>query len=187
MKQDFRPDIIQRIQNGDTQAFRVIVETYQHRLFVWVARFLGPAAASDTEDIVQEIFLSAYTHIRSFDTAKAGFNTWLFTIARNRCLNEVRKKRPECKADVADLCSNSDTAKILLNREIHSKMDQALNRLSPKHRSVFILSEFLGFTHEDISCIEKIRIGTVKSRLARARKQLRRTLNQYWEQYKEPA
>jgi RNA polymerase sigma-70 factor (ECF subfamily) len=61
------PDIIQRIQNGDTQAFRVIVETYQHPLFVWVARFLGPGAASDTEDIVQEIFLSAYTHIRSFE------------------------------------------------------------------------------------------------------------------------
>ena len=103
MKQDLWPDTIQRIQNGETQAFRVIVETYQHPLFVWVARFLGPAAASDTEDIVQEIFLSAYTHIRSFDTAKAGFNTWLFTIARNRCLNELRKKRPEPKADVADL------------------------------------------------------------------------------------
>ena len=75
MKNDLWADIIHRIQNGDTQAFRVIVETYQHPLFVWVARFLGPAAASDTEDIVQEIFLSAYTHIRSFDTAKAGFNT----------------------------------------------------------------------------------------------------------------
>jgi len=187
MKQDLWPDIIQRIQNGDHQAFRVIVETYQHPLFVWVTRFLGSAAASDTEDIVQEIFLSAYTHIRSFDTAKGGFNTWMFAIARNRCLNELRKKRPENRAEVADLCSKSDTAQDLLDREIHNKLDQALNRLSPERRSVFILSEFLGFTYEDISCIESIRIGTVKSRLARARKQLRRILNQYWEQYKEPA
>jgi RNA polymerase sigma-70 factor (ECF subfamily) len=186
MKQDpKKSDIVQRIQNGETQAFRVIVEMYQHPVFVWVANFLGPDAASDTEDIVQEIFLSVYTHIQSFDKTKANFNTWLFTIARNRCINELRTKRPELKPDVSNLGAKHDTVDILLIREIHHKLDQALSRLSASNRSIFILAEFLGFTYEDISRIEKIRIGTVKSRLARARKQLRMNLNQYWEQYKE--
>ena len=187
MKQDFSPDIIQRLQKGDTQAFQAVVDMYQHPLFVWVDRFLGPLAAVDTEDIVQEIFLSAYTHIRSFDPAKAGFNTWLFTIARNRCLNTLRKKRLEFRADTENPDLKNETADILLKEEIHRELDNALRRLSANHRSVFILSEFLGFTHEDISRIEGVRIGTVKSRLARARKQLRRILHHYWETYRETA
>lgn len=182
MKQDLWPDIIQRIQKGETDAFRVIVDMYQHPLFVWVTRFLGPAAAADAEDIVQDIFLSAYTHIRSFDGARAGFSTWLFTIARNRCLNEIRKKRPQPWEEGGNISyTASDT---LVKNEIHQKLDQALDRLSPDHRSVFILSEFLEFSQEEISRIEGIRTGTVKSRLSRARKQLRSILAQYWAQYK---
>ena len=187
MKQAICPDIIKRVQNGENHAFRDIVETYQHNLFVWVIRFLGPAAEADAEDIVQEIFLSAFTHIKSFDMAKAGFSTWLFTIAKNRCLNELRKKQPEFKVDAVDLCSKTNVSKMLQNKEIHHQLDQALNRLSKNYRTVFIMSEFMGLSQEEISCIENIRTGTVKSRLARAKKQLRKTLNQYWEQYKDTA
>jgi len=187
MEQDPLSDSIRLTQNGEAQAFQVIVKRYQHPLFIWVTRFLGTGVAPDAEDIVQEIFLSAYTHIQSFDPVKAGFSTWLFIIARNLCLNKLRKKRPESREDIEAVSSlnTNNPEHRLLDREMHRKMDQALKRLSPKYRSVFILYEFIGFNHRDISIIEGIRIGTVKSRLSRARKELRKKLNQYWNQYKE--
>jgi len=187
MEQDLLQDSIRRTQNGEPQAFQVIVEKYKYSLFVWVTRFIGTADPVDAEDIVQEIFLSAYTHIQSYDPAKAGICTWLFGIAKNLCLNELRKQRPEPRADFDEVSSPNDPALTLQQREIHHKLDQALNNLSPEHRSVFILYDLLGFSHREISVIEKICIGTVKSRLSRARKELRKNLNQYWRQYEEKA
>ena len=84
--------VIQQVVDGETELFRILVERYQRSLFRFVASLVIDQHQS--EDITQEVFLSAYRNLRRFDVRRASFSTWLFTIARNQCINWLHRKRP---------------------------------------------------------------------------------------------
>jgi RNA polymerase sigma-70 factor (ECF subfamily) len=172
--------VIRRVLGGDIEAFRLLVERYQAPLFCLI-RNLVPDA-SDCEDIAQEVFLSAYRHLAAFDPGRATFSTWLWTIARNLSLNAVKKKRPLPLGELPEALDARTPETELCEQELSRQLDAALAALPFEQRTAFVLSEIQGLSYEEIAHIEGINLGTVKSRISRARDKLRCCLRRTAEQ-----
>jgi RNA polymerase sigma-70 factor (ECF subfamily) len=160
---------IRQVLAGDREAFRHLMRRYEQAVFRLVCN-LVPAEA---EDIAQEVFLAAYTHLASYDTRQGSLATWLFTIARNRCYNALKKSRPVAGGQVpegADLRTPDVQA---AEREFFRRLDEALAGLPFEQQTVFVLAEIQGLALEEIARVEGVKLGTVKSRLSRAREKLR--------------
>lgn len=172
--------LIQATLDGDTDAFGRLVQKYQDRLFHGISHMLG--SPSDAEDVVQEAFVLAYTRLGSFQ-AKSQFYTWLYRIAINTGISHKRKKRPVVSLDadhspahgMADEKSESPDHGMHV-QEQSAEVHRALNRLSEEHRRIIVLREMDGLCYESISEILKLPVGTVRSRLHRARAQMRELL-----------
>jgi RNA polymerase sigma-70 factor (ECF subfamily) len=162
---------IRRVVAGDRDAFRILVERYQRPLFVLIRNLLDNA--HDTEDVAQEVFLAAYRGLRDFDPTRAAFSTWLWTIARNKCLNVLGKRRPVLVLELPEANAPSRPEAGLAEAEFAEQLDVALAALPFEQKTVFVLAEIQELSNEEIARIEQIGIGTVKSRLSRAKEKLR--------------
>jgi len=128
------------------------------------------------EDLAQEVFFTAYRKLSSFDPARSKFSTWLFTIARNKSINFLRRKRvfsTNKLPEQADLRGPGDE---LARKEFFEELDRALKKLPGRQKRAFVLADFEKLAYEDIAQIECVSIGTVKSRIHRAKKKLRKAL-----------
>ena len=169
--------IINRVKGGDINSYERLIEKYQRPLFVMILSMVKRPETA--EDIAQDVFFSAYRHLKTFDPAKSKFSTWLFQIARNRCRNELKRKKEKEMPDMAEHPSSHDPAADLMKKEMFEALDRALHDLPFRQKSVFVLSEIHGLCLAEISRIEKSPVGTIKSRLSRAKKKLRSRLNAY--------
>jgi len=170
---------------GRTEAFGELVCRYQDRLFNTTYRLLGNA--EDARDVVQEAFLHAYQSLRSFK-GEARFFTWLYRIAFNTAISHKRKQRTirrmdagrngEGAAEPLDASEFSQPGHSLERSEEEQRIQQALNRLSAEHRAVLILKDMEGQKYEEIAEALDVPIGTIRSRLHRARLELRELLEQ---------
>ena len=177
MGDNLESKIIERIKDGEVHSFEFLAKKYQRPLFVMVGNILR--GSSRVEDIVQEVFLSAYKNIHSFNPEIRRFSTWLFRIARNKCLNEIKKRKEQLVPELPDVAGLQNPVDDLLTKEVFIKLDNALNQLSFRHRTVFILAELQGLSYAEIAQIEGISIGTVKSRLSRTKEKLRHILKEF--------
>ena len=172
--------LIQAHLRGDPRAFDQIVTRYQVRLLNFVYRMIGDRERA--EDLVQEAFLRVYRHLDRFDQSRK-FSTWIYTIASNLAKNELRNRsrsplitldraRPRDEEDPRPL-EFEDTASrpddIYDRQNLKALVDQTVARLSSHHREVFVLRELEGKSYEEIAEIMHCNLGTVKSRLNRAR------------------
>ena len=162
---------IQRVLEGDVDAFRLLVERYQGPLFSMVGNLLPDT--NDRDDIVQEAFLAAYLHLGSYDPKKGRFSTWLFTIARNKCVNGLKKRKPLAMEELPPQVDRRGPADELMEAELFARLDRALATLPFEQKIAFVLSEIEGLSHEEICQIEGVPRGTVKSRISRAKEKLR--------------
>jgi len=162
---------IQRVLAGDTDAFRRLVVRHQGPLFALVGNLVRDPHARD--DIAQETFLAAYLHLGSYDPQRGKFSTWLLTIARNKCIDALKEQRPLAMASPPPRVDSSSPADRLLETELFDQLDHALAALPPEQKTVFVLAEIEGLSHEEICRIEAAPLGTVKSRISRAKEKLR--------------
>ena len=177
-KEDCR--LIAATLDGDLDAFGQLVQKYQDRLFHGISHMLGNA--SEAEDVVQEAFILAFTRLDSFQS-KSAFYTWLYRIAINTGISHKRKKRPVVSLDVEQSPAlgiadeKGETPDQGIHREERvAEVHRALDRLSDEHRQIIVLREIDGLCYESISEILKLPVGTVRSRLHRARSQMRELL-----------
>lgn len=168
--------IVQRVLQGDREAFKAIIERYQGPVLGLVRHLLGDEQAS--EDIAQDVFMTVYLKLTSFDSARSQFSTWLFTIARNLAINALKKKRPAYMAAVPDRVGERNPVTASAEKEMFERLDRELYRLPARQRRALIWAEFEGLPHEQIARIEGVRLGTIKSRINRARARLRAVLQQ---------
>lgn len=169
--------LIARIQSGSTEDFERLVRIYQDPLFRIISNLVHPA--HQLEDLVQDVFLAAFANIKQFDPNRGKFRTWLYAIARHRALNARLKRREGQLPAGLDLTDKRTPMDDLIVKEAFSQLDHALSLLKFRDRMIFVLAELEGLPYADIASVEKIPIGTVKSRLARVRIKLRRALQAY--------
>ncbi len=174
--------LIDRSEAGDTQAFGELVRRYQGRLMTALVHVLG--SLSDAEDVLQETFWKAYCKLSSFQR-NSSFYTWLYRIAFNLAVSHQRRRRGELSVEelrrigaVEPVETQTDVAAPLEREEQIRRVRSALARLGADHRAVLILRELEGCCYETIAEILQIPVGTVRSRLHRARAQLRALLLQ---------
>lgn len=178
---DYR--LITDCRKGRTAAFDELVRRYQDRLYNTLCRLLDNA--EDAQDVVQESFLNAYQSLDSFK-GDSLFFTWLYRIAVNTAISMKRKQRVVISIDGTvhgdggpeplDTSEFGQPTVALERAEQERRVQDALNRLSPDHRAVLILKDMEGQKYEEIAEIMQVPIGTIRSRLHRARMELREIL-----------
>jgi RNA polymerase sigma-70 factor (ECF subfamily) len=168
---------------GHTAAFGELVRRHQDRLFHTVYRLVD-GNAEDAQDIVQEAFLHAYQSLESFK-GDSQFFTWLYRIAVNTAISFKRKKRVMVRIDGGgeaieplDASEESRPGHALEQAEQEQRVQKALGRLSPEHRAVLVLKDMDGQKYEEMAEVLGVPIGTIRSRLHRARLELREVLEQ---------
>jgi RNA polymerase sigma-70 factor (ECF subfamily) len=173
MDDDFQT--IRRVLAGDIDSFRLLVERHQGALFSLVSNLVRDV--TDRDDIAQETFLAAYLHLGSYDPQRGKFSTWLLTIARNKCFNAMKERRPLAMEPLPPKVDRRSPADRLLETELAIQFDRALAALPFEQKTAFILSEIEGLSHDEICQIEEVPLGTVKSRISRAKEKLRSFLS----------
>lgn len=159
--------VVARVLAGEVEAFRVLVERYQATVFRLV-RGLIPDR-DEQEDLAQEVFMRAFTRLQHYRGHKAAFSTWLLTLGRNLCINALKKRRPAPLRHDPPVRDFAQPEAALHHSECTRALDAALAALPDEQRNAFVLSSFVGLSYADIAAIEQVEIGTVKSRISRAR------------------
>lgn len=186
--------LVRDAQAGSAEAFSTIVSKYHARVFGIVYRMCGPAEA---EDLTQDIFLRALTALRKFQfQGESSFRTWLYRIAVNACINELRRRRRRYQVEGPSLDEMVESGGGLMERaipdlsqmphciaelrELQGLVQAIVQTLSPHHRAVIALIDLEGVDYEEAARVIGCPLGTLKSRLARARqafgKRLKRAL-----------
>ncbi len=170
--------LVKQVAKGNKHAFDLLVLRYQHRILALVSRFVRDQ--SETEDVCQEAFIKAYKAIPRF-RGDSAFYTWLYRIAINTAKNHlVTKSRrpPGTDYDLGDaelvdlppeLIDNADPESNLSTVELHDLIDKAIEALPEDLKTAFTLREFGGMSYEDITEVMDCPVGTVRSRIFRAR------------------
>ncbi len=186
--------LVDRAQAGDAGAFETLVRRYQGWVFTLALRMLGDRA--EAEDMAQEIFLKAYRGLKGFKGASR-FSTWLYSITSHHCLNHLEARRRQLHhlgrggdrpgavgndppAPVDRLVDETPRADALLERADLARIVQAeLAHLSEEHRLILVLRDIQGLSYEEIAQTLRLELGTVRSRLHRARMEMRARLTPY--------
>jgi RNA polymerase sigma-70 factor (ECF subfamily) len=173
--------IVQKVIKGDVNAFEKLVIEYEKSVYNIALRMTGNS--EDASDMTQEAFIKAYNSLQSF-RGDSKFSVWLYRIATNVCLDFLRSKsrKPtvslsvednegeEVQLDVAD---ESQSPELLLDRQMtRESVRRGLDTLSPEYRQILLLREIQGLSYDEISQALGLEVGTVKSRIFRARKKL---------------
>ncbi len=170
-------ELIDRTLQGDADAFGTLVRRYQDRLYTSMVHLLHNE--SDAQDTVQEAFLQALTQLSTF-SRKSSFYTWLYRIAFNRALNRRKRQQRERELVGQQVVRNDtveDAGRNLERRETVAQVRKALASLDPTFRAVLVLREIEQLDYRTIAEILDIQVGTVRSRLHRARILLREALD----------
>lgn len=176
--------LVEKLKEGAEDAFHELFERYKDRIFNVVFRIIGDSA--ECEDVVQEVFLKVIRNIGSFNH-KSALYTWLYRIAVNAAVDFKKKFKPHGVISIyrqdgvaKEIPSPSEYPEVEpQRREMAKILDQALNQLSEKHRTILILREFQGLSYSEISEVLGCSKGTVESRLFRARGRLREKMERY--------
>ncbi|MFQ5658597.1 MAG: sigma-70 family RNA polymerase sigma factor [Candidatus Methylomirabilales bacterium] len=183
-------EVVDRVLAGDSEAFASLVRRHQRVVFNFMYRMVGDRGAA--EDLTQEVFVKAYQALPGFRKG-AAFSTWLFRIAHNHCLNALKGKgreismsrlakdsaNPNPIARVADPSVSADQH--LEQRELQAVIQEKLAELTPEHRAVLVLRDIQGLSYDEIASTLDLEGGTVRSRLHRARMELKEKIRMYLE------
>ncbi len=178
--------LVKRAKQGELRAFEELI--LQHEKIVYNLALRMMKQSEDAKDISQEVFLKAYRNIRNFDE-RSRFSTWLYRITTNTCIDELRKRQKKPSLSIEEemdgeeggmlrqIAAAGDTPEeSLLRTEQKSEILQALNKLSPEHRTIVVFRDVQGLSYEEIAEILEIGLGTVKSRISRGRAQLKQEI-----------
>ena len=176
-ERDIDLELVRRVQKGDKAAFDLLVRKYQHKIANLVARYVGP---TEVEDLTQEAFIKAYRGLADF-RGESAFYTWMYRIAVNTAKNHLvasGRRTPDISVDAQDaeqyetgvlLQDEGTPERMLLSSEIEQTIHRTIASLPEELRTAIMLREFEGFSYEEIAAAMECPIGTIRSRIFRAR------------------
>lgn len=177
--EEIERNLILECQQGDTEKFGELVLMFQDRAYAIAYSVMGNS--HDAMDMTQESFIKAFKNINKFNF-KSSFNTWLYKIVKNTCIDQIRKNKRkktisidkavkvhdgEVFFDIED--SNTNIEEDIEKKEMSKKLYEKLDELSNSHKQVLLLCDIQGYDYKEISDILNLPIGTIKSRISRAR------------------
>lgn len=178
-------ELMFRVQDGESACFDVLVERYRDRLFNYLFRLTS--SRDEAEEIAQEALVKAYIHAGKYKTI-ARFSTWLYTIATNLVRNRIRSKKrapiifslwgrglddgeEEKTIDIVDASRSAEDK--LNDSELSEVIGEAIKKIPEKYRASFVLREINQLSYEEIAAVTGLKLGTVRSRINRARNYFR--------------
>lgn len=165
--------LMELVARGDQKAFRVLVERHQPSVLDFAFRFLGDA--QEARDVAQDVMLRVYKAARGY-TAGGTFRAWLMRIARNQCLDRVRKTAPVLMDELPEVPDHDTPLSVAMMREDARALSEAVHSLPESQRTALILRHNEGMRYAQIAQAMDLSEGAVESLLVRARKGLRRNL-----------
>jgi RNA polymerase sigma-70 factor (ECF subfamily) len=168
---------ISRVLAGDREAFRRLITCHQAAVCATIA-VLQPRG-SDCDDLAQDVFLAAFRHLGKFDSRKGSFRTWLLAIARNVCRNAHRRPRTVSIGELPEFADGRSAEALASQAELFEQLDAGLAALPEEQRLAFVLVEMQGLSYQEAATIAQAGVGTLKSRLHRAKASLRELLRQF--------
>jgi RNA polymerase sigma-70 factor (ECF subfamily) len=178
-------DLMTALCKGDEAAFTEIIRRFQGPVYSLLIRMLGNE--DEAEELLQVTFCRVHRYRDHYDTSRP-LVTWIFTIASNLAKKEWRRRSRwvQVPLDNVTLTSSMQTAPHYDagRRELKASLEEAIDKLPPHYREPFLLREDQQFTYEEIAEVLGVRIGTVKSRINRARALLRDALSEAWERWR---
>ena len=191
MQDEADEDLMVQYQRGEVRAFEILLQRHRRPVYNFILRFVGDKETA--EDLLQEAFLRV---IKGADAYKrqAKFTTWLYTIARNLCVDQSRRRKHRKHASLDAPMSASEESGTLLdvipssemasdrktvNKELHATMQRAIAALVEEQREVFLMREFLDMPFKQIAEVVGVPENTVKSRMRYALEKLRLELDEY--------
>lgn len=174
-------ELVNRAKKGDSEAFSVLVQRYENKIYNLAYRLVGNHA--DAGDLAQETFIKLYHSIHTY-RGDASFATWLYRVATNVCRDELRRQQRQKKISLDEMIEQPGFAlssdneqempeEVLEKKELQEQMQSFLLELSDEHRIVLIMREVQELSYEEIAAALDCSLGTVKSRLNRARQALK--------------
>lgn len=190
LEADSDMQIVHRVQAGDVAAFDQLIVKYRERVYGIIYNMTSNR--EDTADLTQDAFIKAFQSINRFG-GQSSFFTWLYRIAINSTLTHLRKSRlrsffslesvnsdePVSRELIAALTDKTGVERDTFVRELQEKLNDAMQKLSTKHRTVVTLFEIDGLSHQDIAEVMNCSVGTVRSRLHYAKQLLQAELQPY--------
>ena len=183
-------NIVRRVQEGDVAAFDLLTVKYRNRIYGVVYNLTSNR--EDAADLTQDAFIKAFQSIQRFQ-GQSSFFTWLYRLAINSTLSHLRKNRvrsffslerintdePVSRELIAALTDKTGADRETYARELQEKLNEAMQKLSIKHRTVVTLFEIDGLSHQEIAEVMNCSVGTVRSRLHYAKQLLQGELQHY--------
>ena len=181
-------ELVKRSIQGDGQAFDELVLNYQNKVYALAFRYMSNE--EDAYDMSQDTFIKAYRSLRSFK-GESSFGTWIFRITTNVCLDEIRRRKrrvvpfsldeplatmdgEEVEKEIADSSLSAD--RIYEQKELSQYIQKRLDEMKPEHKTAIILRDVMELSYDEIAGVLNCSIGTVKSRINRARGILQKKL-----------
>lgn len=168
---------IKAVLEGDVDSFRQLVQRYEKPVISMIKNLINDHHIC--QDIAQDVFFTVYRKLNSYDPARSNFSTWLFTIAKNKSLNVLKKKRLSSTSTLPEKPAPSNPIDPMIQQEFFEQLDKALQNLPINQKTAFVLAEFENLTYQEIAEIEGTKLGTIKSRINRAKKRLAQTIRDY--------
>jgi RNA polymerase sigma-70 factor (ECF subfamily) len=176
-------ELVRKVQDGHRSSFNQLVLKYRNRVLGIAARMLGDRA--EAEDLAQDVFVKAYHALGDFK-GEALFSTWLYRITANSCLNHRKKQTRERRLTevVDDLeplrCDpSSNPHNVLERKQLTAELEKAIGGLPEDQRMVLVLRDIEGLSYEEIAACLALELGTVRSRLHRARLEVKSKIQAY--------
>lgn len=170
---------IAQAKKGDADAFAFLVETYETSVYRLALRMCGNA--HDAEEVAQEAFVAAWKGLPAF-RGESKFSSWLYQLTTNAAIDFLRREKRHRAAvpmeDEPEPATPDTPQQAVEESEVRQALQQALDTLTPEHREIFLLRQMRQLSYEEIGRLLGLESGTVKSRLSRAKKQLREILTQ---------
>jgi len=177
--------IIREVKDGNVESYAELIKRYEKKIYSFIVHILKPyRLESLAEDLCQETFFKAYKNLKSFRDEDALFSTWLYTIARNTVISELRKSKNGEVYIEDTISANLSTSYLLPEQEIlrtekEGMIRHAINQLPENQRSALILREYEDMDYKEIATILGLTVSSVKSLLFRARQSIRTQLEPY--------